>query len=140
MAKSLKQIRTLKDLDHYPQSMGPRIVIAREQMGMSVEELATHLGVTPDSVIAWESDERTPRANRLLTMAGILGVSITWLLEGREDERMHAGDVPSIDDLRGRLELARGLITRGLDMLEAIDESLQTLADDEEVDPHEVED
>ena len=140
MAKSLKEIRTLDDLNEYPQSMGPRIAIAREHMGMSVEEFATRLGVTRDSVTAWESDERTPRANRLLTMAGILGVSITWLLEGREDIRLGAGDVPSLDDVRARAELARGLITRGLDILESIEESLQSLADEEEVDPHEVED
>lgn len=140
MAKSLKDIRTLEDLNEYPQSIGPRIAIAREHVGMSVEELATHLGVTRDSVVAWESDERAPRANRLLMMAGILGVSLTWLLEGREDERLAAGDMPSLDDLRARVELARGLITRGLDMLESIEDSLQTLADDEEVDPHEVED
>lgn len=139
--KKLKQIRTLHDLEQYEQSIGPRIAIAREHMGMSVDDLAARLGVEPASVRAWEADERTPRANRLLMLAGILDVSLLWLLEGREDGRLTSEEAPGIEELRARLVLARGLFSRGLAVLESVEHQLDVLAArEEEVDPSEVED
>jgi len=137
----VEEVTTLDELQQMEPSMGPRITIAREHAGMSVEELARHLGVEPASVAAWESDRRTPRANRLLMMAGVLNVSLTWLLEGREDERMAAGGVPTLDDVRAQIESAHAQFTEAMSLLESARGTLAALAaDEDDPDPSEVED
>jgi len=137
----VEEVTTMKELHQMEPSMGPRITIAREQAGMSVEDLARHLGVERDSVAAWERDARTPRANRLLMMAGVLNVSLTWLLEGREDERMAAGGVPTLDDVRAQIASARAQFAEAVALLESAEEALTALAESEEdPDPAEIED
>ena len=123
-----REVKTLSDLARAQQPVGPRIGIARENMGMTVEELAAHLGVTPASVAAWEAGERAPRSNRLQMLAGILNVSITWLLEGREDERMAAGGSPTLEDVQARLESARALLSEGLALVASAQVALADLA------------
>jgi hypothetical protein len=59
-----------------------------------------------------------------MTMAGVLGVSVAWLLEGGEGAGASTGDEVTPEDLRGRIELARGLINRALVMLEGVESIL----------------
>lgn len=63
-------------------TLGDRIVAARESAGLSSEEFARKLGVRHRTVEAWEADRIEPRANRLQMLAGMLGVSLVWLLTG----------------------------------------------------------
>jgi len=63
-------------------TFGDRIAGAREQTGMSQEQLAKRLGVKLKTIINWEQDLSEPRANKLQMMAGLLNVSIPWLLSG----------------------------------------------------------
>ncbi|MGP1355048.1 helix-turn-helix domain-containing protein [Roseicyclus sp.] len=58
---------------------------AREAAGLSQAELARRLGVKVNTIRAWENDRSEPRANRLQMLAGMLGVSIMWLLNGEGD-------------------------------------------------------
>ncbi len=67
-------------------TLGGRISLARESAGLSVPQAARALGVLTASWIAWERDRAELRANRLTTMAGILGVSPIWLLTGVGNE------------------------------------------------------
>lgn len=67
-----------------PHPLGQRIKQQRQRLGLSVAELARRAGVTRDTLAAWESGATTPRANRLLTLAGVLETSIAWLLEGED--------------------------------------------------------
>ena len=80
-----------KDID---EPLGPRIRVAREKAHMSQEALARRLGVETASLVAWENGEKQPRANRLVTLCGVLDVSMKWLLEGMEGEYMQRGDDP----------------------------------------------
>ncbi|MGL4320880.1 MAG: helix-turn-helix domain-containing protein [Paracoccaceae bacterium] len=64
---------------------GDRITWAREAAGLSTADLARRLGVRLTTVDAWENDRAEPRANRLQMMAGMLGVSLRWLLTGEGD-------------------------------------------------------
>jgi HTH-type transcriptional regulator, cell division transcriptional repressor len=64
---------------------GDRITWAREAAGLSSRDLAQRLGVRLTTVQAWENDRAEPRANRLQMMAGLLGVSLRWLLTGMGD-------------------------------------------------------
>ncbi|MEM9579643.1 MAG: helix-turn-helix transcriptional regulator [Pseudomonadota bacterium] len=70
-------------------TFGDRLGAAREQTGMTQAQLARRLGIKPSTLRAWEQDISEPRANRLSMIAGILGVSIVWLLSG-EGEGLEA--------------------------------------------------
>lgn len=63
-------------------TLGGRISRARDALDLSTAQLARRLGVKSDTVNAWETDRSEPRANRLMMLAGVLGVSPTWLLNG----------------------------------------------------------
>ncbi|PTE20375.1 helix-turn-helix domain-containing protein [Cereibacter changlensis] len=63
-------------------TFGDRMAGAREAAGLSQEDLARRLGVRLKTVQAWEDDLSEPRANRLQMMAGMLNVSLRWLLTG----------------------------------------------------------
>ena len=64
-------------------TFGDRLAGAREAAGLDQKALASRLGVKTAVIAAWEDDLKEPRANRLQMMAGLLGVSITWLLTGQ---------------------------------------------------------
>lgn len=63
-------------------TFGDRVTGAREAMGWSQKELAKRLGVKLKTVLGWEDDLSEPRANKLQMLAGILNVSLVWLLTG----------------------------------------------------------
>lgn len=52
---------------------------------MGQAELARRMGVKAKTIRSWENDQAEPRANKLQMLAGVLGVSIMWLLTGRGD-------------------------------------------------------
>ncbi len=81
-------------------TFGDRLAGAREAAGMSQSQLARRLGVKKATIAAWENDLSEPRANRLSMMAGMINVSIMWLLTG-EGEGMEA----PVEDAGGDLEL-----------------------------------
>lgn len=66
-------------------TFGDRLAGAREGAGLSQKDLASRVGVRTLTIIAWENDAKEPRANRLQMLAGILGVSLSWLLTGKGD-------------------------------------------------------
>lgn len=63
-------------------TFGDRLADARQVVGLSQRDLAYRLGVREKTIEAWENDISEPRANRLNTLAGILNVSLRWLLTG----------------------------------------------------------
>lgn len=63
-------------------TFGDRLAGAREAVGLGQAEFARRLGVRLKTIEAWENDMSEPRANRLQMMAGLLNVSIRWLLTG----------------------------------------------------------
>jgi len=66
-------------------TFGDRVAGAREQAGMTQDQLARRLGVKLKTVQGWENDALEPRANKLQMLAGMLNVSIVWLLTGEGD-------------------------------------------------------
>ncbi|MFK7941022.1 MAG: multiprotein-bridging factor 1 family protein [Roseovarius sp.] len=66
-------------------TFGDRLSGAREDLGMSQEVFAKRLGVKIKTLKAWEDDLSEPRANRLSIMAGMLNVTLRWLLTGEGD-------------------------------------------------------
>ena len=63
-------------------TFGDRMAAARERAGLSQAQLAKRMGVKHSTVRKWEDDLSEPRANKLQMMAGLVGVSLSWLLTG----------------------------------------------------------
>ena len=81
-------------------TFGDRVAGAREAAGMTQAQLARRLGVKKATVTGWEQDLSEPRANKLSMMAGLLNVSIMWLLTGEGDGMdLPAGEVTPIEGL-----------------------------------------
>ncbi len=66
-------------------TFGDRLTGAREGAGLTQEDLARRLGIRLTTLQNWEEDMSEPRANRLQMLAGMLNVSIRWLLTGEGD-------------------------------------------------------
>ena len=81
-------------------TLGDRIAAGREAVGYSLEDLAMRLGVTPEKLAEWEHDQSAPRASRLQMLAGLLNVTLVWLMagdaDGPEDEDRTANDIASL--------------------------------------------
>lgn len=76
-------------------TFGDRLAAAREQANLNQAGLAKRLGVKASTVRRWEDDLAEPRANRLSMLAGILGVSMGWLISGTGD----GVDAPDADNM-----------------------------------------
>lgn len=70
-------------------TFGDRVAAARDAAGMTKAQLARRLGIKKTTLAGWEQDLSEPRANKLSMMAGLLNVSMRWLLTG-EGEGMEA--------------------------------------------------
>ncbi|MFV0512463.1 MAG: helix-turn-helix domain-containing protein [Jhaorihella sp.] len=66
-------------------TFGDRMAGAREAAGLSQAQLARRLGIRKSTVAGWEDDLSEPRANRLVMLAGMLNVSVMWLMTGEGD-------------------------------------------------------
>ena len=66
-------------------TFGDRVAGAREAAGMTQKQLAKRLGVKLVTLQNWENDMAEPRANRLSMLAGMVNVSMMWLLDGTGD-------------------------------------------------------
>lgn len=103
-------------------TLGDRITAARERMEMTQSQMAKRLGVRVDTLRSWENDSSEPRANRLTMMAGILNVSVMWLLNGEGEGVDDLGSTPDgqiemLDSLRDiRVEMNQ--LVKRLSLLE----------------------
>ena len=96
--------------DAQPQTLGQRIRTQRQRLGLSAAELARRAGVTRDTLAEWERDGTAPRANRLLTLAGVLETNIGWLLEGHGHCAPQTDADSEMAALREQLAHARELV------------------------------
>ena len=66
-------------------TIGKRIAALRKEKGLTQEELAGHMGVSPQAVSKWENDQTCPDISALPKLARLLGVTVDELLEGKEE-------------------------------------------------------
>ncbi len=76
------QTETEDDYSDVAATFGDRVTAARTALGMTQSQLARRLGIKHETLVKWEDDRSEPRANRLQMLAGILNVSIIWLMSG----------------------------------------------------------
>jgi len=119
---------TRKDRRAVPNmELAARIVAAREVLGLNTEQLAQRIGATVATVAGWEAGKSQPRTNRLVTLAGILGVSPSWLLSGLGDGPVTVTPETRMEALgNGILEL-RTLSSRIADQVDDLEQRLALL-------------
>jgi len=67
-------------------TFGDRLVAARNNSRMSSKDVASRLGVKRSTLERWEADQSEPRPNKLQLLAGVLNVSMLWLMTGEGDD------------------------------------------------------
>lgn len=80
-------------------TFGDRLTAAREAAGMTQESLAKRIGVKKTTLSNWEDDLSEPRANRLSMLAGLLNVSMMWLINGEGQGVENVDKEPDSADL-----------------------------------------
>ncbi|WP_069300376.1 helix-turn-helix domain-containing protein [Neptunicoccus sediminis] len=110
-------------------SFGGRLQAAREAKGLTVQGLSEKLGVQPESIEAWESDEDSPRSNRLQMLAGLLNVSIVWLINGESNGTSHVEDAfdrpVAINDALGEIAQLKETLAAAVEKLDQLETRLQ---------------
>ena len=74
-------------------TIGKRIQALRKERGLTQKQLADAVGVTPQAVSKWETDESCPDITALPLLAGALGVSVDALLGGEGAAEVKTGIV-----------------------------------------------
>lgn len=112
-------------------SMGNRISQLRKEKGITQEDMAEKLGVTPQAVSKWENDISYPDILQLPKIAEMLGVTVDELLSGESkketrvlpkeqrkniDDMMFRIHVNSADGDKVRVNLPMPLVRLGLEM------------------------
>ena len=108
-------------------TLGGRITRARDLAGLTLEEAASRIGVTDDTLSEWESDRSEPRANKIMTLAGVLGVSPAWLISGAGDAPQSPGISLAVDEMTGEINRLRELALQITTCIETLETRLVTL-------------
>ncbi|SMD04660.1 helix-turn-helix domain-containing protein [Primorskyibacter flagellatus] len=115
-------------------TFGDRVAAAREAANMTQKDLAKRLGIKLSTLESWEADTSEPRANRLSMMAGLLNVSMMWLLNGDgegvdapEDET----EMPEgLDEILADIREARETFRKSAAHMGRLEKRLRTLMQD----------
>ena len=121
-----------QDINWYAEesaTFGDRLAGAREANVMTQAQLAKNLGIKLATLKAWEQDLSEPRANRLSMLAGLLNVSIMWLLNG-EGEGVEPPDdrdalSQDVSDLFLELRSLKTQLKQSADRLGALEKRLR---------------
>lgn len=118
MERALRGVRQKLDMYDQPRdedTLGGRLSRARETAGYTETDFARTLGIKKQTLMSWETDRSEPRANRLLMISGLLGVSPAWLLHGMgespqetlsDELNMLRAQLDRIKELRVQTDLA----------------------------------
>ena len=117
-------------------TFGDRVAGARQHADMTQADLAKRLGVKLKTLRAWEDDQSEPRANKLSMMAGLLNVSLLWLLSGEGDgpDSPTLGDLsPDISEMLTEIRDIRAQMALSTDRLGRLEKSLRAKLREEAV-------
>lgn len=116
-------------------TLGDRITAARDAARMTQADLAKRVAVKKTTIRAWEEDLSEPRAAKLSMLAGLLNVSITWLLTGEGEGAESPDDSSELShDLAALLTELRSLredMRRGADRAARLEKRLKALLEQE---------
>ena len=66
-------------------TIGKRIALLRKEKGLTQEDLANAMGVSPQAVSKWENDQTCPDISALPKLARLFDVTVDELLEGKQE-------------------------------------------------------
>ena len=66
-------------------TIGKRIAHLRKEKGLTQEELAQHMGISPQAVSKWENDQTCPDISALPKLARLFDVTVDELLSGKQE-------------------------------------------------------
>jgi len=84
--------------------LGNRITEARRLKGYTIKEAARRMSVTEKTFKKWESGKSKPRANKIQMLAGVLGVSLLWILDGEAQFEPEASSPSQLEKLGQKVE------------------------------------
>ena len=118
--------------DHFNETVatfGDRLEAAREAKGLTLDSLAEKLGVDAGTLEAWESDADAPRGNRIQMLAGLLNVSIVWLITGEASGTSHVAETyerpTGVNDTIGEISQMKEILSGVLEKLDKLEKRLQ---------------
>ncbi|EEA3740290.1 helix-turn-helix domain-containing protein [Salmonella enterica] len=77
-----------------PSTIAFRIQIARENLGMSEDDLAEKLDIHPGDVLTWEDGTDQPLAGMIIPLSNALKCDPMWLLTGQGNNANQAAPAP----------------------------------------------
>ncbi len=102
------------------QYFSTRVKELREKASLSMDQLASHLGVTKSRVNMWENNGTVPRMNVLVDLAKFFNVSTDYLL-GNDDTRNVSVDNTKLSSLQRNLgKLNEAELEKAEGMLKAV--------------------
>ena len=109
-------------------TFGDRVAAAREAQGLSQKALAKKLGIGLKTLEGWENDVAEPRANKLQMLAGVLNVSLTWILtgDGQAPDDLVQEDQLDLKDLMTEMRVLRTQMSQAADRIGVLEKRLKT--------------
>ena len=134
--RKTKGIYHMTDFVVEARTLGGRLQNAREKQKLSISLVAKLSGVQSKTLKNWELDRSEPRSNRLVNLAGVLGVTASYLLDGTggeiEPEQKSKTDIKmAIGELEIEAESLTNEIVKSSERLKAITRRLSMLRQSE---------
>ena len=110
-------------------TFGDRVAAAREAQGLSQKDLSKKLGIGLKTLEGWENDMAEPRANKLQMLAGVLNVSLSWILTGdgqAPEDILSEDDQLDLVDLMTEMRVLRTQMTQAADRIGVLEKRLKT--------------
>lgn len=112
-------------------TFGDRLAAARQAKGLNAGGLSEKLGVDVRTIEVWESDADMPRANRIQMLAGLLNVSMVWLVSGKGNGTSEVVDTferpVGVNDALGEITQLKATLSGAVDKLDKLQERLQEI-------------
>lgn len=112
-------------------TFGDRLVAARDAKGLTSASLAKKLGVAVKTIKVWENDGATPRGNKIQMLAGMLNVSMVWLISGEGNGTSHVVETHArsagVNDALGEISQLKATLSGAFEKLERLEERLQQI-------------
>ena len=110
-------------------TFGGRLQTARNAKGLTTTRFGEKMGVESAEIDIWENDEDMPRANRVQMLAGLLNVSIIWLITGESNGTTNVAEsherTTIINDTLGEIAQLKATLLDAHDKLESLEQRLQ---------------
>jgi transcriptional regulator with XRE-family HTH domain len=118
---------TILDPTNDYDTLGGRMLRAREALGLDENEAAQRVAVTLETYQNWEMDRDEPRANKLSMLAMCLSVSPTWLLYGRGKSPISESVSEEVTNIREQLARVSDLQEQTTQAIEMLNQSVARL-------------